>query len=255
VGPSELRRVDTKRTVTLEVRPPADMPLETALEKIRSQVLPEIQALLPGNANIQLSGSADQLQGAINELSLNFVTALLILFLIMAALFRSAIDSVIVLLVMPLAAAGGSLSLWALNLVTYQSLDLLTMIGFIILLGLVVNNAILLVDQTRQGESYGMSRDNAVRQAVRLRARPVYMSTLTSLFGMLPLMIVPGVGAEIYRGLAAVIVGGLSISALFTLVLLPSLLQLGSTPSVVSNTTHQTTTSNTTPDSTSTDLS
>ncbi len=255
VGPSELRRVDTKRTVTLEVRPPADMPLETALEKIRSQVLPDIQALLPGNANIQLSGSADQLQGAINELSLNFVTALLILFLIMAALFRSAIDSVIVLLVMPLAAAGGSLSLWLLNLVTYQSLDLLTMIGFIILLGLVVNNAILLVDQTRQGESYGMSRDNAVRQAVRLRARPVYMSTLTSLFGMLPLMIVPGVGAEIYRGLAAVIVGGLSISALFTLVLLPSLLQLGKTSSMVGHTAHQTATSHPTSDSTSTDLS
>lgn len=227
VGPSELRRVDTQRTVTLEVRPPTDMPLEVALELIREKVLPQIQALLPANAGIQLSGSADQLQGAIAELSLNFVTALLILFLIMAALFRSALDSFIVLLVMPLAAAGGSLSLWLLNLVTYQSLDLLTMIGFIILLGLVVNNAILLVDQTRQGEAAGLSRKNAVAQAVRLRARPVYMSTLTSLFGMLPLMIVPGVGAEIYRGLAAVIVGGLSISAIFTLVLLPSLLQLG----------------------------
>ncbi len=227
VGPSELRRVDTQRTVTLEVRPPTDMPLEVALELIREKVLPQIQALLPANAGIQLSGSADQLQGAIAELSLNFVTALLILFLIMAALFRSALDSFIVLLVMPLAAAGGSLSLWLLNLVTYQSLDLLTMIGFIILLGLVVNNAILLVDQTRQGEAAGFSRKNAVAQAVRLRARPVYMSTLTSLFGMLPLMIVPGVGAEIYRGLAAVIVGGLSISAIFTLVLLPSLLQLG----------------------------
>ncbi len=227
VGPSELRRVDTQRTVTLEVRPPTDMPLEVALELIREKVLPQIQALLPANAGIQLSGSADQLQGAIAELSLNFVTALLILFLIMAALFRSALDSFIVLLVMPLAAAGGSLSLWLLNLVTYQSLDLLTMIGFIILLGLVVNNAILLVDQTRQGEATGLSRKNAVAQAVRLRARPVYMSTLTSLFGMLPLMIVPGVGAEIYRGLAAVIVGGLSISAIFTLVLLPSLLQLG----------------------------
>lgn len=227
VGPSELRRVDTKRTVTLEVRPPANMPLEVALELIREKVLPEIQAKLPANAGIQLSGSADQLQGAITELSLNFVTALLILFLIMAALFRSALDSFIVLLVMPLAAAGGSLSLWALNLVTYQSLDLLTMIGFIILLGLVVNNAILLVDQTRQGEASGLSRKNAVAQAVRLRARPVYMSTLTSLFGMLPLMIVPGVGAEIYRGLAAVIVGGLGVSAIFTLVLLPSLLQLG----------------------------
>ncbi|WP_206019907.1 efflux RND transporter permease subunit [Pseudomaricurvus alkylphenolicus] len=227
VGPSELRRVDAQRTVTLEVSPPTDMPLEVALELISDKVLPEIQAQLPEDAGIRLSGSADQLQGAIQELSINFVSALFILFLIMAALFRSAIDSMIVLTVMPVAAAGGTLSLWLLNLVTYQSLDLLTMIGFIILLGLVVNNAILLVDHTRRGEAEGLNRTTAVAQAVRLRARPVYMSTLTSLFGMLPLMIVPGVGAEIYRGLAAVIVGGLAVSAVFTLVLLPSLLQLG----------------------------
>lgn len=101
------------------------------------------------------------------------------------------------------------------------------MIGFIILLGLVVNNAILLVDQTRYAEQQGMPRREAVAQSVRIRARPVYMSTLTSLFGMLPLMLVPGVGAEIYRGLATVIVGGMAVSALFTLVLLPSLLRIG----------------------------
>ncbi len=100
------------------------------------------------------------------------------------------------------------------------------MIGFIILLGLVVNNAILLVDQTRQGVSAGLNIDDAIQQAVRTRARPVYMSTLTSIFGMLPLMLVPGVGSEIYRGLAAVIVGGMTFSALFTLILMPSLLRL-----------------------------
>jgi len=100
------------------------------------------------------------------------------------------------------------------------------MIGFIILLGLVVNNAILLVDQTRIAESEGLTRAEAVKQAVRIRARPVYMSTLTSLFGMLPLMMIPGVGSEIYRGLATVIVGGMTISAIFTLILMPSFLQL-----------------------------
>ena len=67
---------------------------------------------------------------------------------------------------------------------------------------------------------------DAVQQAILLRARPVYMSTLTSLFGMLPLMLIPGVGAEIYRGLATVIVGGMAVSALFTLILLPAVLQL-----------------------------
>ena len=80
--------------------------------------------------------------------------------------------------------------------------------------------------QTRSGEREGLPRQQAVQQAILLRARPVYMSTLTSLFGMLPLMLIPGVGAEIYRGLATVIVGGMAISALFTLILLPAVLQM-----------------------------
>jgi multidrug efflux pump subunit AcrB len=100
------------------------------------------------------------------------------------------------------------------------------MIGFIILLGLVVNNAILLVHQTRSAEREGASRREAVRQALRVRMRPILMSTLTSLFGMLPLVLMPGTGSAIYRGLATVIVGGMSVSTLFTLVLLPSLLRI-----------------------------
>ena len=133
----------------------------------------------------------------------------------------------IVILIMPLAVVGGVLGLQILNLFTYQALELLTMIGFIIMLGLVVNNAILLVHQTRAAERDGLSRREAVNQAIRVRARPIFMSTLTSIFGMLPLMVVPGIGAEIYRGLATVIVGGMSVSALFTLVLLPSILRIG----------------------------
>jgi HAE1 family hydrophobic/amphiphilic exporter-1 len=100
------------------------------------------------------------------------------------------------------------------------------MIGFVILLGLVVNNAILLVMQTRSGERAGLDRRSAVADAVRLRARPIYMSTLTSIAGMLPLMLVPGVGSEIYRGLATVIVGGMTLSSLLTLVLMPAVLSL-----------------------------
>ena len=97
-----------------------------------------------------------------------------------------------------------------------------------ILLGLVVNNAILLVYRSRQGErEEGLDRRTAVETAVRLRLRPILMSTLTSIFGMLPLLLNPGSGSELYRGLAAVIVGGMLISTLFTLILLPSLLRLG----------------------------
>ena len=102
------------------------------------------------------------------------------------------------------------------------------MIGFIILLGLVVNNAILLVVQTRAGQRGGLTVSEAVRNALRLRLRPIFMSTLTSLFGMMPLLLFPGVGSVIYRGMAAAIVGGMSVSTVFTLILLPSLLQLES---------------------------
>jgi len=101
------------------------------------------------------------------------------------------------------------------------------MIGFIILLGLVVNAAILLVDQTRAREHSGMSRRDAVQQALETRARPIVLSTLTAVLGMLPLICMPGVGAEVYRGLAAVVAGGMIVGTLFTWFLMPSLLRLG----------------------------
>jgi len=83
------------------------------------------------------------------------------------------------------------------------------------------------VHQTRSAEREGTNRRDAVEQAVRVRLRPILMSTMTSLFGMLPLLLMPGAGTEIYRGMAAVIVGGMTVSTFFTLVLLPSLLRLG----------------------------
>lgn len=245
VGPTQLRRVNGRRTVSVVVTPPANMSLQQAQTILSEQVMPKVRASLPEGAGAILGGNAQKMNSAMTEMAINFALALFILFLLMTALFKSAKDSALVLLVMPLAIAGGVLALFVLNLFTFQSLDLLTMIGFIILLGLVVNNAILLVDQTRVAMADGMSRQDAVRQAVFLRARPVYLSTLTSLFGMLPLMLMPGVGSEIYRGLATVIVGGMAISAIFTLILMPSLLQLG----------RQTPPANTTAETTKTPLS
>jgi multidrug efflux pump subunit AcrB len=166
------------------------------------------------------------LERAIGTLGINFLTAIGLLVLIMAGLFRSLKDAVLVIISIPLAAVGGVVAITIVNLIKFQPLDLLGMIGFIILLGLVVNNAILLVVQTRAAEAEGLDRKESVRQALRYRLRPIFMSTLTSLFGMLPLLVVPGAGSEIYRGMAAAIVGGMSVSTLFTLFLLPSLLQL-----------------------------
>lgn len=162
-------------------------------------------------------------------MSRSFALAIVVLYLLMSGLFRSFRDSLLVLAALPLATVGGVVLLRVMSL----PMDLLTMIGFITLLGLVVNNAILLVHQTRSAEREGLDRRSAVEQAIRRRLRPILMSTLTSLFGMLPLLLIPGPGSEVYQGLAAVIVGGMSVSTVFTLILLPSLLRLGENAPVV----------------------
>jgi len=227
VGPNQIRRVDRRRAVTLVVTPPADVSLEESITALREQVEPALRAELPDDGELSYFGGADNLQIALNSMGQSFALAIAILYLLISALFRSFKDSLLVLLVLPLATVGGMISLQLTNLLTFQPMDLLTMIGFVTLLGLVVNNAILLVHQTRSLERDGTDRRDAVEQAVRIRLRPILMSTLTSLFGMLPLLLIPGAGTELYRGMAAVIVGGMSVSTVFTLILLPSLLRLG----------------------------
>ncbi|MEX6632047.1 efflux RND transporter permease subunit [Hyphococcus lacteus] len=227
VGPQQLRRLDARRTISLGINPPDGMALGPAVEMLKENAGDEIYDLLPQGSTVIWGGDADSLARAIKNLGANFLLAVVILFLIMAALFKSVKDSVLVIITLPMAAVGGVLAIRLLDLFKTTPLDLLGMIGFIILLGLVVNNAILLVSQTRASEQDGKSRTEAVREALMLRIRPIFMSTSTSLMGMLPLVLAPGAGSMIYRGLATVIVGGMAISTLFTLLLLPALLQLG----------------------------
>ena len=228
-GPSQVRRVDRKRTLTLQVTPPSEMPLEDAIGIIDEQVVPQILEKLPQNASIRMRGTAEALEQALQSMSGSFTLAVVILYLLISALFRSFKDSLLVLMTIPMATVGGIISLRLMDAALFasggQKMDLLTMIGFVILLGLVVNNAILLVYRARDAEREGMSRKAAVESAVRLRLRPILMSTMTSIFGMLPLMLIPGSGTELYRGMATVIIGGMLVSGLFTLILLPSLLR------------------------------
>jgi len=228
-GPSQILRVDRKRTLTLQVTPPLGMPLEDAIKAIDEKVVPVILEQLPQNASIKMRGTAEALDQALKSMSGSFALAIVILYLLISALFRSFKDSLLVIMTIPMATVGGIISLRLMDMALFatggQKMDLLTMIGFVILLGLVVNNAILLVYRARDGEREGMSRRDAVESAVRLRLRPILMSTMTSIFGMLPLMLIPGAGTELYRGMAVVIVGGMLVSTLFTLILLPSLLR------------------------------
>jgi multidrug efflux pump subunit AcrB len=213
--------------VQVNYEPPENMSLDEAIDLVKSKVEPIVRTVLPADSTMTYAGSANQLAEALSAMAQNFALALLILFALMSALFRSVWDSFLVMLVLPVSTAGGIAALRVIGLFTFQALDLLTMIGFIILLGLVVNAAILLVDQTRARERAGVSRKEAVRQALDTRARPIVLSTLTAVLGMLPLIAMPGLGAEIYRGLAAVVSGGMVIGTLFTWFLMPALLRLG----------------------------
>lgn len=228
VGPQQISRIDGRRTLSLAINAPEGMALGDIISTIKEKAEREIYDVLPEGASIKYAGEADSLNRAIGNLGGNFLLAIAILFLIMAALFKSVKDAGIVLISLPMAAVGGIIAIRLLNLVNPTPLDLLGMIGFIILLGIVVNNAILLVEQARQSEAEGLTRTNAVREALRLRVRPIFMTTATTLMGMAPLILAPGEGAQIYRGLATVIFGGMTVATLFTLILTPALLQLGS---------------------------
>ena len=227
-GPTEIQRIERSRAMTISVSPNDGIPLEEAEELLEAKVLAPIRARgLPEGVRFRIGGSADKLKETWNHMQLDLVMALVIVFLVMAVLFESFLYPWIVMLTVPVAAAGGLGGLALLNTYVAQSLDMLTMLGFVILIGIVVNNAILLVHQTlfhiREDE---MDVNTAIETATRNRIRPIFMSTLTSVFGMLPLVAFPGPGSELYRGLGAVVLGGLSLSAVLTMAIVPPMMSI-----------------------------
>ena len=227
-GPTQIQHRERFRTITLEVRPDQTLPLETAIDVMQSEVIDALREEgLPPGVRLTISGTADKLDQTRSAMAVNLLLAIVIVFLVMAVLFESFVYPLIIMLSVPVAAAGGIAGLAVLNLYTYQALDMLTMLGFVILIGIVVNNAILLVHQALHHiREESMSPDEAIAMATRNRIRPIFMSTLTSVFGMLPLVLFPGAGSELYRGLGSVVVGGLSLSALITLLIVPPMMSL-----------------------------
>ena len=229
-GPTQINHIERQRAITIQVRPPRETPLETAMLTLKNKVIAPLKnsGEIGGLYNINLAGTADDLVVTRKALQWNFVLALAITYLLMAALFASFLYPLVIMFSVPLAAAGGFAGLWLVShLIEYQSLDVLTMLGFIILIGTVVNNAILIVHQSLNHMRHeGMERREAIREAVRNRIRPIFMSTTTSVFGMLPLVLFRGAGSELYRGLGSVVVGGLALSTIFTLFLIPALFSL-----------------------------
>jgi len=212
------------------VIPPREMPLETTMEIISEKVVEPIQqsSNLSILYSIELGGTADDLTKTRQALIWNFILAIVISYLLMSALFENFFYPFIIMFSVPLAAAGGFVGLFLVNLfITYQALDIITMLGFVILVGIVVNNAILIVHQTLNNirEAKMVPRE-AIADSVRTRIRPIYMSSITTVFAMSPLVVSPGAGSEFYRGLGSVVVGGLLVSTVFTIFLIPALLSL-----------------------------
>ncbi|MFQ5510848.1 MAG: efflux RND transporter permease subunit [Candidatus Krumholzibacteriia bacterium] len=223
-GPVQINHVERQRAVSIETVLPDDIALEGAIAKINDEIITPMrdQGQIGGLYDLHQTGAADDLSRLKSALTTNFLVVILLTYLLLAALFQSFMYPLVIMLTVPLATFGGVLGLRVAQLFdSAQQLDILTMLGFVILVGTVINNSILIVYQALNLMREGMNPRAAVKESVRVRVRPILMSTMTSTLGMLPLVVLPGAGSELYRGLGSVVVGGLVMSTVFTLFLTP----------------------------------
>jgi multidrug efflux pump subunit AcrB len=227
-----LRRVDGRRTVTLYIVPPKAVALETAVEMVTQQMVPQLRAegAVPQSISIDITGASDQLDATRAALGGNFLIAVVLIYLLLVAIFGHWGYPLLILTAVPLGLAAALVGLVAINSLGgltgfQQPFDMITMLGFLILLGTVVNNPILIVDKSRRNfEEGGMAVKEAVLTAVRARMRPILMSTATTIFGLAPLVLLPGEGTELYRGVGIIVLCGLFFSTVISLTFLPALL-------------------------------
>jgi len=212
-GPSKLERKYRNSSVTVMSmvagRPSGD---------IGKDIKKEIDKMvLPAGIKITYENDLEMQDESFGSLGIAFLAAILFVYLILAALYDSFIYPLSVLLTIPLAIIG---ALFALAL-TMNSLNIMSLLGMIMLVGLVGKNAILLVDRTNQNRTLGLSVNDALLEAARTRLRPILMTTLTMVFGVLPIAFSSGASNEMKHGLAVVLIGGLTSSLFLTLVLVP----------------------------------
>ncbi len=235
-----VRRVNGDRTVTLYIIPPRDVALETAVQKVQQDVINSMRKNneIPGNVSVDITGASDQLTATRASLSGNFVISIVLCYLLLVVIYKHWGYPWIILATVPLGIAGGIIGLWLMNFIgsllpllglpqLNQPFDMITMLGFLILLGTVVNNPILIVDRALTNfRSGGMAPVDAVTDAVEARLRPIMMTTITTIFGLSPLVFIPGAGTELYRGVGAIVLFGLLFSTVVALTFLPSLLTI-----------------------------
>ncbi len=228
VSSTTIRRIDADRTVTLNVVPPRSVALEKAVEIINSEVVAAFESKSENDVTLAIGGASDKLDRARVALSGNIAIAIALAYLLMVAVFSHWGFPLLILLSIPLGISGGILGLWIVNNLFGISapLDMITMLGAVVLIGTVVNNPILLVEQTRKQLQTGAKVKDAIRQAVQIRLRPVMMSMTTTTVGLSPVVFLAGAGTELYRGLGSIVMFGLFFSTMITLIFIPALLNL-----------------------------
>jgi len=214
MGESVLQRMDRLPSVTINSavvgRPPGTVAqeVETEIKKLT----------IPNGVTWEFVGQIKRQNEAFGSLGTAMLIGMLLVYLIMVALYENAIYPLVVLVALPLATIGAFMAL-ALNM---EDMTIFTMIGIIMLMGLVAKNGILLVDFTNQQKAQGADVVHALIEAGRERFRPILMTTIAMIVGMLPIALASGSGAEVKNGMAWVIIGGLTSSLLLTLVVIPS---------------------------------
>ncbi len=237
VDTNTIRRVDGRRTVTLGIIPPESVALESAVQIVREQVVEHLRAagVVPANVRMEISGAGDQLDATRDALGGNYLVAVVIIYLLLVAIFTHWGYPLLIMTTIPLGVAGGIVGLWLMNWAgallpliglppLSQPFDMIAMLGFLILMGTVVNNPILIVHQAMLNVQHrGMAAREAVSDAVETRLRPIAMSTLTTVCGLAPLVFLPGAGTELYRGVGAIVLFGVLGTAVVSLTFLPAL--------------------------------
>ncbi len=218
VGPSEINRVDQVRVaiVSANLR---DIDLGTAVQRVRDMVAADP---LGADVRLHIGGQGEELDASIQSLLFAFGLAIFLVYLVMASQFESLLHPFVIMFTIPLAIVGAVLALW----LSGSPVSVVVFIGLILLVGIVVKNAIILIDKVNQLREDGVAKREAILQGAYSRLRPIIMTTATTLFGFAPLAFFGGEGAEVRAPMAITVIGGLLVSTLLTLVVIPVVYQV-----------------------------
>jgi hydrophobic/amphiphilic exporter-1 (mainly G- bacteria), HAE1 family len=218
-GPAEIVRRNGSRVMLVQAVP-ATRDLAGVLGRIQEEVR---SVPAPAEIAIVVAGQSRELQSSIRSMQMALLLAIFLVYLVMASQFESFRQPMVIMASVPLAMVGAGLSLW----ITRTPISVVALIGVVMLAGIVVNNAIVLLDTVNQlRRDQGMELDDALREGARLRLRPIVISTLTTVLALLPLAVMRGEGMELRAPLAIPVIGGLLVSTALTLMVVPVLYRM-----------------------------